>query len=67
MRNSSKIDLSGAYGLEDLIKISNDRGVKSYIYCENEKIRKLLLRVNIFKYLGPDCLIGPGSSATSTI
>ena len=52
MTNVNRIDLSGAYGLEDLIKGAQNNNTLIYVLNENQKIHKVLENVNFIKHIG---------------
>ena len=49
------IDLSGIYGLEDLIHNAKAKNIKIFISGANPSIKSILEKVNFIKNLGKDC------------
>ena len=52
MNNITRIDLSGTYALEDLIKGAQINNTLVYVINENSKIDKVLKNVNFIKHIG---------------
>ena len=52
INNITRIDLSGTYALEDLIKGAQINDTLVYVINENSKIDKVLKNVNFIKHIG---------------
>ncbi len=52
MGQTSKIDLSGAYALEDIIKSAKIKGISVIVYNPNNKINKIFQKLNFVDILG---------------
>ena len=49
---TSKVDLSGTYALEDLIKGAEVQGVKVIVANANSRVKKVFRKVNFREHLG---------------
>ncbi len=52
INNITKIDLSGAYALEDLIKGAQINGTQTYVLNTNIEVDRVLRNVNFIKHIG---------------
>jgi len=57
MSKISKVDLSGAYSLEDIIKDCHSRGVKVVVTGASSITKEILDKVNFVRHIGIDCYI----------
>ena len=54
INNISKMDLSGVYALEDLVKNARAKNIKVFIFNNNSNIKKILKRLNFIENIGQD-------------
>ena len=61
------VDLSGVYGLEDMINGCKSNGVKVVVSSVPGKIKEILKKVNFIDHIGPDCYKDSKSDVISII
>ena len=67
LKDVTKVDLSGAYAMEDFIHNEESKDIKVYVVNINSKIDKMLDRLDFTKNIGRNCHQKSTSSLFDTI
>ena len=67
LKDVTKVDLSGAYAMEDFIHNEESKDIKVYVVNINSKIDKMLDRLDFTKNIGSNCYQKSTSSLFDTI